>query len=124
RRAGDRCARRKRVVGSWNQEPYSWELETGNWKLHRLQELLRLLFELAVFRRPLRIDRDRDHFLEQRLGFWLAALIDERLGEKIQRRGAVRVVGERLAEVLFGLLLAAAEQTRNLVVPPSEGAVG
>ena len=38
--------------------------------------------------------------------------------------GAVRVVGERPAQVLFGLLVAAAEESRHLEVPAAERAVG
>src|SRR5205823_13168715 len=34
------------------------------------------------------------------------------------------IVGERLAEVRLGFLVAAAEETRHLVVPPAQGAIG
>ena len=40
------------------------------------------------------------------------------------RDDAVRVVGERLAQVLFRLLVAAAEQPRHLEVPAAERAIG
>ena len=54
----------------------------------------------------------------------LAIDVEQRLGEEVVRRGAVRVVGQRLAQVLFRFLLAAAEQPRHLEVPAAERAVG
>ena len=70
------------------------------------------------------IERRRDDLLQllDRLG--IAIELEQRFGEKEVRHGAVRVVGERLAEVFLGLLVAPAKQARHLEVPAAQRAVG
>ena len=87
--------------------------------------LLRLGLELAVFRRPVGIERRVEDALE----------LGSRVGAATHRRAAFRRgrsatpccsgrTSRDAAEVLLRLLLRSAEQPRHLVVPAAEGAVG
>ena len=85
---------------------------------------LRQRLPLPILRRPVRVERRVDDVLQRGARVGLAAHVLERLGEEEPARGALRVVGERLAQVLLRLLVAAAEQARHLVVPAAERAIG
>src|SRR6476469_8125111 len=89
-----------------------------------LQPLFCELLELALFGFPLGIHRRRDGLAQLLARIRITIHVEERLGEEPVRRDAVRVVGERFAEVLLGLLLAATEEARHFEVPPPERAVG
>src|SRR5262249_36267104 len=87
------------------------------------QQRLRLLLEVFVFWRPLRIQRRVDRPLQRRARVLLLLLVDQRLAEKEEGCGALLVVGERLAQVFFRFLVAAAEQARHPEVPAAERAI-
>ena len=88
------------------------------------QQALGGFLEALVFRRPVGIERGIDRRLAFLARVLFAAHVFERLGEEEMRDDAVRVVGERLAQVHFRLLVAAAEQSRHLEVPAAERAIG
>ena len=84
------------------------------------QQRSRFLLVFPIFRRPLCVERRVDHRLQLRAGFTGAALVEQQLGEKEMTHGAVRVVFERGAQMLFGERLAAAESHRHFEVQAPE----
>ena len=92
----------KAVAGERDAETSKWSIVTSlRGSAQARQQRLRLLLEPSILRRPLGIlgRRDRGFELFSRLGF--LAELDQCLGEKEMRDDALRVVGERLAQVLF-----------------------
>ena len=92
--------------------------------LQRREHRLRLGLPLAVLGRPLGIEGCVEHLLERPPRLVLLPHVGQGLGEEEQACGAPRVVGERLAQVLDGLLVAAAEEPGYLEIPSAQRAVG
>jgi hypothetical protein len=57
-------------------------------------------------------------------GFFLATHVGKGVPEKDAGDHTVRVVGQRLAQVFLGSLVAAAEESRHFEVPAAECAIG
>src|SRR4029450_13665733 len=56
--------------------------------------------------------------------FRLTALIEHELGQEKMGGSAVRIVGERSAQVLFRQLLVASQPARHLEIPAAQRAIG
>ena len=85
---------------------------------------LRLFLEAAILRRPVRIERRVDRGLNSLRASSLRPMSASVSARNDARDDAVRVVGQRLAQVLFRLLVAAAEEPRHLEIPAAERAIG
>ena len=100
------------------------KVEVSAFLLQPFEELSRLVLPLPIFRAPFRGNRRVEHVLKLGARLGLASIVDVQLGEEVVRDGAVSVVLQRSLEVLFGLLVAAAEKAGNLEVPAAERAIG
>src|SRR5262245_29308913 len=93
-----------------------WLLQTG-------EQFLSLFLEIAILRRPLRVKRFVENPLQLEPCVSLPVIVDEQLGEKEVRSGAVVVVLQRLAQMLLRKLVVASKGTRHFVVPASQRAI-
>src|SRR5436190_11347911 len=97
--------------------------QTSDFLLQTCQYLPSLVLELAIFRRPLRVERCVENLLQLEPCVSRPVVVDEQLGEKEVRGGAVVVVFQRLAQVLLRKLVVAPEETRHFEVPASQRAI-
>src|ERR1700730_4891093 len=90
--------------------------QTSDFLLRTSEHPSRFLLELPIFRRPVGLEWRVEHLLQLRVSLVLAAVVKVQLGEKEVGRRAMRAVGERRAQVLFGELVAAADEARDTAV--------
>src|SRR5262245_34789293 len=88
--------------------------------LQSRQQFFCLVLEVAILRRPLRVERSVENLLQLDPCVRLPVIVKEQLGEEEVRRGVVVVVLQRFAQMLLCKLVVAPKETRHFVVPASE----
>ena len=94
-----------------------WLLQTG-------EQFLSLVLELAIFRRPLRVERRVEHLLQLGSRFSRPIIVDQQLGEEEVRGGAVVACTSATSRrCCSASLWLPPEQTRHLEIPASQRAI-